>query len=195
MIYLCTLYYIVLNVSMLYCIVLYYTVLCCVVLCCVVLYCVVLYCIILHYSQPYITLQTVLPTCVQEDLKAKDSKGRRQRNKFEQRRMREALAATADPTQMRAVLSYKGGEKRRETSRDRPTDLTALGKGWKTVPACVPVMMPVMASGCEEEQMTIVQPAAVAMRAAVSLVTIPPVPHCESFPDVSTCNIRVSLRL
>ena len=48
-------------------------------------------------------------------------------------------------------------------------------------------MIPGMASELEEEQMTMVQPAAVAMRAAVSLVTMPPVPHCDSVPDVSTC--------
>ena len=48
-------------------------------------------------------------------------------------------------------------------------------------------MIPGMASGSEEEQMTMVQPAAVAMRAAVSLVTMPPVPHCDSVPEVSTC--------
>lgn len=43
--------------------------------------------------------------------------------------------------------------------------------------------------------MTVVQPAAVAMRAAVSLVTIPPVPHWLSpLPAVSTCTTQVSSR-
>ena len=66
------------------------------------------------------------------------------------------------------------------------TYLTALGKGWKTVPACLPFMIPGIAWGSLEEQMTIVQPAAVAILAAVSFVTMPPVPHCESLPLVST---------
>ncbi len=66
------------------------------------------------------------------------------------------------------------------------TYLTALGKGWKTVPACLPFMIPGIAWGSLEEQMTIVQPAAVAILAAVSFVTMPPVPHCESLPVVST---------
>ena len=66
------------------------------------------------------------------------------------------------------------------------TYLTALGKGWKTVPACLPFMIPGIAWGSLEEQMTIVQPAAVAILAAVSFVTMPPVPHRESLPLVST---------
>ncbi len=64
--------------------------------------------------------------------------------------------------------------------------LTALGKGWKTVPACLPFMIAGIAWGSLDEQMTIVQPAAVAILAAVSFVTMPPVPHCESLPVVST---------
>jgi hypothetical protein len=43
-----------------------------------------------------------------------------------------------------------------------------------------------IAWGSLDEQMTIVQPAAVAILAAVSFVTMPPVPHCESLPVVST---------
>lgn len=69
--------------------------------------------------------------------------------------------------------------------------LTALGKGWKTVPACLPFMIPGMACGSLDEQMTIVQPAAVAILAAVSFVTIPPVPQRESAPLVSTCTAFV----
>lgn len=40
-------------------------------------------------------------------------------------------------------------------------------------------------SGFVLAQMTMVVPAAVAMRAAVSLVTMPPVPHCVPLLDVS----------
>lgn len=47
-----------------------------------------------------------------------------------------------------------------------------------------------MSWGWVEAQMTVVQPAAVAMRAAVSLVPIPPVPHWLS-PEVSTCVTQV----
>lgn len=69
--------------------------------------------------------------------------------------------------------------------------LTALGSGWKTVPACLPFMIPGMACGSLDEQMTMVQPAAVAILAAVNFVTIPPVPHLESAPLVSTCTALV----
>lgn len=75
---------------------------------------------------------------------------------------------------------------RLEVARGR-AHLTALGRGWNTVPACLPRMISGMTSGSAEEQMTIVQPAAVAMRAAVNLVTMPPVPHWLSWPPVSTC--------
>lgn len=44
-----------------------------------------------------------------------------------------------------------------------------------------------MDSGTVEEQMTMRQPAAVARRAAVSLVAIPPVPHSVPAVVVSTC--------
>lgn len=73
------------------------------------------------------------------------------------------------------------------------TDLTALGRGQNTVPppapVCLPSMMVGMSWGRVEAQMTVVQPAAVAMRAAVSLVPIPPVPHWLS-PEVSTCTTQ-----
>ena len=59
------------------------------------------------------------------------------------------------------------------------------------MPACLPFMIPGMAWGSLDEQMTIVQPAAVAILAAVNFVTIPPVPQCESAPLVSTCTAFV----
>ena len=43
-------------------------------------------------------------------------------------------------------------------------------------------------SGSLARQMTVEQPAAVAMRAAVSLVAMPPVPHCVPRVLVSTCH-------
>lgn len=48
-------------------------------------------------------------------------------------------------------------------------------------------MTAVMRSGSEARQITVWQPAAVAMRAAVSLVAIPPVPHWVPAVLVSTC--------
>ena len=44
-----------------------------------------------------------------------------------------------------------------------------------------------MLAGCEARQMAILQPDALTMRAAVSLVAMPPVPHCDPFVLVSTC--------
>ena len=58
----------------------------------------------------------------------------------------------------------------------RPRKVWCCGKN--LVPATSPRMTAATASGSPLEQMTIVVPAAVAMRAAVSFVTMPPVPHC-----------------
>jgi hypothetical protein len=52
--------------------------------------------------------------------------------------------------------------------------------------------MRTMFSGALELQMTMVQPAAVAMRPAVSLVAIPPVPHCVPRVDVSAVRREMS---
>ncbi len=61
-----------------------------------------------------------------------------------------------------------------------------LGCGRKMVPIRLPAMTAVMRSGSAARQMTVEQPAAVAMRAAVSLVAMPPVPHCVPRVLVST---------
>ncbi len=53
-------------------------------------------------------------------------------------------------------------------------------------------MMSMMFSGSADEQMTMLQPAAVAMRAAVSLVTMPPVPHCVPVVLVSAVRALMS---
>lgn len=58
--------------------------------------------------------------------------------------------------------------------------------GWKTVPMRSPPMIFTMLAGSAAVQMTMRQPAAVAMRAAVSLVAMPPVPHCVPWVLVST---------
>lgn len=74
------------------------------------------------------------------------------------------------------------------------TNLTALGRGWKRVPAwwrLPPTMLGMASVWEEEEQMRHEQAAAVAIRAAVSLVVMPPVPHCNSpLVLVSTCTTQ-----
>ena len=54
----------------------------------------------------------------------------------------------------------------------------------------LPARMSSTLSGRSQLQMTVLQPAAVAMRAAVSLVDMPPVPHCEPGVHVSTCEAQ-----
>ena len=71
--------------------------------------------------------------------------------------------------------------------RDARRHLMGLGCGRKMVPTRLPAMTAVMRSGSDARQMTVEQPAAVAMRAAVSLVAMPPVPHCVPRVLVSTC--------
>ena len=66
-----------------------------------------------------------------------------------------------------------------------------LGCGWKTVPRVLsPASSASMRSGSAARQMAMRQPAAVASRAAVSLVAMPPVPHCVPDWLVSTCHPR-----
>jgi hypothetical protein len=55
-----------------------------------------------------------------------------------------------------------------------------------------PASMSGMFSGTLELQMTMRQPAAVAMRPAVSLVAMPPVPHCVPAVLVSACRLARS---
>ncbi len=50
-----------------------------------------------------------------------------------------------------------------------------------------------MLSGWVEEQMTMRQPAAVARRAAVSFVAMPPVPHSDPAVAVSTYHVHPSI--
>lgn len=51
-----------------------------------------------------------------------------------------------------------------------------------------PLMICCTAAGVDAWQMTVWQPAAVAMRAAASLVAMPPVPHCVPFDATSACS-------
>lgn len=60
------------------------------------------------------------------------------------------------------------------------------------MPATSPLMMAATDSGSLLEQITIVVPAAVAIRAAVSFVTIPPVPHCVPAVVVSATSLVMS---
>jgi hypothetical protein len=55
------------------------------------------------------------------------------------------------------------------------------------VPTRSPLMMRGIRSGWLARQITMRQPAAVAIRAAVSFVAMPPVPHCVPAVLVSTC--------
>ena len=55
------------------------------------------------------------------------------------------------------------------------------------MPMRSPAMILGRLAGSAALQMTMRQPAAVAMRAAVSLVAMPPVPHCVPLVLVSTC--------
>ncbi len=73
--------------------------------------------------------------------------------------------------------------------------LSMFGCGWKTVPQeRSPASMATMRSGSLARQMAMRQPAAVASRAAVSLVAMPPVPHWLPLMLVSTC-VRTLLLL
>lgn len=67
------------------------------------------------------------------------------------------------------------------------TCLSGTSVGWNTVPMRSPAMILGMLRGSSAVQITMRQPAAVAMRAAVSLVAMPPVPHCVPRVVVSTC--------
>jgi hypothetical protein len=64
--------------------------------------------------------------------------------------------------------------------------------GMNRVPSRAPSKMPSIASGFALVQITRQQPAAVAMRAAVSLVTMPPVPHCVPVVLVSAVREEMS---
>lgn len=66
------------------------------------------------------------------------------------------------------------------------TCLRARGWWWKTVPSRSPFSILSMFWGQDDLQITVVQPAAVAMRAAVSFVLMPPVPHWVPMLPVST---------
>lgn len=68
-----------------------------------------------------------------------------------------------------------------------PAHRSGCEVAWKTVPMRSPAMILTMFEGSSALQMTMRQPAAVAMRAAVSLVAMPPVPHCVPCVLVSTC--------
>ena len=88
--------------------------------------------------------------------------------------------------QLAQVLSVKHKAMRRQV-REPGSALERGGCGWKTVPWRAPAMMAGSCSGRCASQMAMWQPAAVARRAAVSLVAMPPVPHCVPAPPVSTC--------
>lgn len=63
---------------------------------------------------------------------------------------------------------------------------------WKTVPRGCPCMIGSIASSFLLLQIAMRQPAALTIRAAVSLVAMPPVPHCVPFVDVSTARLAMS---
>ena len=73
--------------------------------------------------------------------------------------------------------------------------LRARGWWWKTVPICSPCS--ILFISCEDVdlQITVLQPAEVAMRAAVSFVLMPPVPHSVPPVSVSTCQSNSLNRL
>jgi len=66
---------------------------------------------------------------------------------------------------------------------------SACGSGRKTVPTRWPATRAATRSGAAAAQMATAQPAAVARRAAVSLVAMPPVPQSPPRPLVSTCAV------
>eukprot|EP00882_Tetradesmus_deserticola_P027159 GHRQ01030031.1.p1 GENE.GHRQ01030031.1~~GHRQ01030031.1.p1 ORF type:complete len:118 (+),score=38.23 GHRQ01030031.1:75-428(+) len=76
------------------------------------------------------------------------------------------------------------------SQRLRPLRLRCSGK--KRVPCRAPARISTMPSGLALVQITRQQPAAVAMRAAVSLVTMPPVPHCVPVVLVSAVSEEMS---
>mmetsp|Transcript_3879 Transcript_3879/g.11039 ORF Transcript_3879/g.11039 Transcript_3879/m.11039 type:complete len:207 (-) Transcript_3879:1029-1649(-) len=77
--------------------------------------------------------------------------------------------------------------------RPRSCGCISASAGVAAAAAGVAQIASITSSGAAADMMTTVTPAAVPMRAAVSLVAMPPVPHCEPSPsEVSTSRLVMS---
>lgn len=98
----------------------------------------------------------------------------------------------------RAAHCEQGREQQQESGceperihRLRSVTLPSVA-AWNTVPSGSPHMMASIACNFLLLQMAILQPAAVTILAAVSLVAMPPVPHAVPLVDVSTASFAMS---